>query len=702
MYLALIELLIMTSKINSILKVTTILSLIIIMSLFFLPKLNMVNGHAVPDRYTLEPNSLIEKPESFPSSISIIFSERPDLKVSYIHVTNSEGNRIDNDDFKITGDNERRGTVTVKTNLIGEDVYAVSWSTLSLDDGHVSKGTYVVGVGVGSSLPANTVIKNVTDTNTIYSPIMSVAKIPIIIGQVFVLGFVFSQIMIWKDIRRQGLRNIINFILIRRFTNPVMILSIVMAAAATLIPIIQSAMISEAQSEYMKNLALLYFETANGKVWLIRVISCAIVASAAYYYGRDVTNEANRSNSATRRTKGTILLYILLIAVLLFIATNSVTSHSSSLATLSQLGILADFVHSVVVSIWIGGLMYIFYVLLPNVITISKDISGKVHQIIAQPKSILLLILSRFSVISTICVGVVGITGLSLAWFHIQNIDELLLSDYGRTLIVKLSLVLPVVILGGYHQFWIGRIMKVLGFGQAEENESSKANFSQRFSSVKKTIKIECILAASVLCAASFLTVTSPPAAMQNNEMAQPNFNADMSSAMQDEFVRTLETQRIPITFVISPFVTGFNNFTVNFLGENESIGQVSNVSIEFRKSDLSLGPIFAKLSKNNETSYSVNGGYLSQPGQWDLKVTIQRSNLYDLNYRLSFTVNDSSSTMHDQHNVESVQTANNTTESTVFTPMVIILSVMVAALSTYFCINSLKRLKIVQKSLGL
>lgn len=691
----------MTYKLNLILKVTTILSLIIIMSLFFLPKLNMVNGHAIPDRYTLEPNSLIEKPESFPSSISIIFSERPDPKVSYIHVTNSEGNRIDNNDFKITGDNDRRGTVTVKTNLIEEGVYAVSWSTLSLDDGHVSKGTYVVGVGVGSSLSANTVIKNVTDTNTTYSPIMSVAKIPIIIGQVYVLGFVFSQIMIWKDIRRHDLRNIIDFILIRRFTNPVIILSIVMAAAATLIPIIQSAIISETQSEYMKNLGLLYFETANGKVWLIRVISCAIEAFAAYYYGRDVTNEANRSNSVTRRTKGTILLYILLIAVLLFIVTNSVTSHSSSLVTWSQLGIFADFVHSVVVSIWIGGLMYIFYILFPNVIPISKDISGKVHQIIAQPKSILLIILSRFSVISTICVGVVGITGLSLAWFHIQNIDELLLSDYGRTLIVKLSLVLPVVILGGYHQFWIGRIMKVLGFGQAEENESSKAIFSQRFSSVKKTIKIECILAASVLCAASVLTVTSPPAAMENNEMTQPNFNADIPSPMQDDFVRTLETQRVPITFVISPFVTGFNNFTVNIPGNNKSIDQVSNVSIEFRKSDLSLGPIFAKLSKNNETSYSTNGGYLSQPGQWDLKVTIQRSNLYDLNYRLSFTVNKSSYSIHDQHNVEPAQIANNTTQSSVFTPLVIVLYVLVGALSIYFTINSLKRLKIVQKSLG-
>ena len=358
----------MTFKINSIFKVTTILSLIIIMSLFFPPKLNIVNGHAIPDRYTLEPNSLIEKPELFPSNISIIFSERPDPKVSYIHITNSEGNRIDNNDFKITGDNDRRGTVKINTSLIGEGVYAVSWSTLSVDDGHVSKGSYVVGVGVASSITANTGMKNVTVTNPIYSPIMSLAKIPIIIGQVYILGFASSQIMIWKDIRRQDLRNIIDLILIRRFANPIIILSLVMIAAATLIPIIQSAMISETQSEYMKNLALLYFETANGKVWLIRVISCIIVAFAAYYYGKDVTNEANRSNSTSRRTKRTFLLYILLTAVLLFIATNSVTSHSSSLATWSQLGILADFIHSVVVSVWIGGLMYIFYVLFPKYI----------------------------------------------------------------------------------------------------------------------------------------------------------------------------------------------------------------------------------------------------------------------------------------------------------------------------------------------
>lgn len=294
----------MPIKIKSLSTVTTLMFFIII-SLFIFPKLNIVNGHATPDRYSLEPNILLEKTESFPPSISILFSERPDPKVSYIHVTDSEGKRIDNDDFKITGEYDRKGTVTVDKTLIKEAVYSVSWSTLSLDDGHVAKGTYVVGVG--NSLQTDTVTKSVTDNNIVYSPILGVLKIPIVIGQVYVLGFAFSQILIWKDIHRQGLRNIIDLILIRRFTIPIIILSIVMGVAATLIPIFQSSIISETQSEYMKNLTLLYFETTNGLVWLTRIISCAIVAFVTYYYSRVVTNDTNGSSSATSRTKGTIL-----------------------------------------------------------------------------------------------------------------------------------------------------------------------------------------------------------------------------------------------------------------------------------------------------------------------------------------------------------------------------------------------------------
>ena len=91
----------------------------------------VVYGHAVPDRYTLQPNSLIETLEAFPSNISILFSERPDPKVSHIHIVDSKGQRIDNDDFRIAGQDGREGSISLDKTLIGEGVYSISWLTLS-------------------------------------------------------------------------------------------------------------------------------------------------------------------------------------------------------------------------------------------------------------------------------------------------------------------------------------------------------------------------------------------------------------------------------------------------------------------------------------------------------------------------------------------------------------------------------------------
>lgn len=77
---------------------------------------------------------------------------------------------------------------------------------------------------------------------------------------------------------------------------------------------------------------------------------------------------------------------------------------------------------------------------------------------------------------------------------------------------------------------------------------------------------------------------------------------------MYNKFIRTLDTQGVSIMLVISPFVTGFNNFTIKVLDNSESVYQISNISMEFKKSDASLGPIFANLVAINDTAYSVYG----------------------------------------------------------------------------------------------
>jgi methionine-rich copper-binding protein CopC len=106
-------------------------------SLFFYD--NSTYGHASPVSYSPAINSIINQPSrSLPTKVETSFSERPEPKVSYIHVTDSENERINNnDDFQITGQNDREVAVTLDKTKLLNGVYTVSWLVLSRDyDGH--------------------------------------------------------------------------------------------------------------------------------------------------------------------------------------------------------------------------------------------------------------------------------------------------------------------------------------------------------------------------------------------------------------------------------------------------------------------------------------------------------------------------------------------------------------------------------------
>ena len=107
-------------------------------------------GHANPVSYSPSANAVIpsqqQEKESLPDKVVILFSERPEPKVSYIHVTNSNNERVDNNDFRITGKNDREATITLDKSKLSDGVYSVSWLVLSRDDGHITKGTYVFSI----------------------------------------------------------------------------------------------------------------------------------------------------------------------------------------------------------------------------------------------------------------------------------------------------------------------------------------------------------------------------------------------------------------------------------------------------------------------------------------------------------------------------------------------------------------------------
>jgi putative copper export protein/methionine-rich copper-binding protein CopC len=718
-------------------KAGLLVSFILIVPLVFTFSFGFIgkaSGHSVPDTYSLSPNTLVQNSKEFPNNITIIFSERPDPKVSYIHVTDSAGNRIDDGIFRITGVDERQAIVLVDKNKVEDGVYSISWLTLSEDDGHISKGTYVVGVGPMSGLTQAP--SNAMEHEEKLTPIMAAIKTPIIISQVCVLGFVISHFIIWRGIPVLELRSTIYDQVRIRFRKVIVFSAIAIIVAATILIMVQTFDITEKGTDYFGNLTSLIYETSSGTVWIVRIVSSVVILLAFGLYSRmTIPILKDKESRLILYRKKMTLLVIILLASVIGIATNSLVSHSASVQSATQVAITIDFLHFCVVSIWVGGLVYLSYVFFPNLTHISSALSGRVQQIVesGDSNSIILLTLSRFSTAASISLGVIGITGLYLAWIHINSVGDLFYSDYGKVLIIKLSIALPALLLGAYHQFWIRRIFnKLFPFSAARQeqdtiNRSSNTITSDKvLFSIRTTIRLEAILALCILCAAAFLTVTPLPAYQDNANYNNNNNNNTPDSQMppntttQKSFVQELSNQGVPSTLQISPFQVGFNNFTVSIPETHQNSSQISEVFIEFKKKDGSLGPIIAKLQRTSPGVYSIVGGYLSQPGQWDMKITVQRSSAYDLNYRLSAKVNNTNTAIseaeHMDHEanmqmnmsmpIESSSTLSESQQASANSPyfnyLFLGLGIAVGGLSFIFYIHARKSMNTIQNYLGL
>ena len=687
-----------------------------------------VSGHSVPDNYSLGPNSLLQNTKEFPENITIIFSERPDPKVSYIHIIDSAGNRIDNGTLTITGMNERQATVLVDKNKVADGVYSISWLTLSKDDGHIAKGTYVIGIGPMSELTQTP--SNVVEHEERLTPILAVIKTPIIISQVCILGFVISHFIIWRVISAMEIRSIIYDLIKTKFLKVLVFSSIAIIIASTILIMVQAWDVTDKGTDYFKNLSSLIYETSNGSVWIARIVTAGAILLAIGIYNRVTIAVSKTKEQITGRyRKKMTLLVIILLASSIGIATNSLVSHSASVQTASQVAITTDFLHFCVVSIWFGGLVYLSYVYFPNLPRISYTLTGKLQQIAEEYDSITILALSRFSTAASISLGLIGITGLYLAWVHINSMGDLLYSDYGKVLIIKLSIALPVLLLGAYHQFWIRRIFKRLSsFSSGTDKQkyetrgrNNTITTDKASPSIRKTIAVETILALCILCAAAFLTVTPLPTYQHNTDTNNiPDGQIRSNSTTQRSFVRELSNQGVPLALQISPFHVGFNNFTVTIPESGQNSSQISQVFIEFKKSDGSLGPIIANLQQTAPGVYSIFGGYMSQPGQWDLKITVQRKGAYDLNYRLTEMVNSSNTAApgaeHIDHEATTQMNTSMSMESTpnllesqqaparsaYFDYLFLALGIAVSCLSIVFYIQARKSMITIQKYLTL
>jgi copper transport protein len=375
-----------------------------------------------------------------------------------------------------------------------------------------------------------------TESETaITSYLDALIKAPLLISQALVVGVSFVHSFLFIQIMKKEptilFNNNKNFYPSAIFNNKLFVIIIIVCGAiilnmSTISIVYQASLLSLDLGLDIWSTFIILLSSSVGNIFIIKLLtSTFIIALSLFYYfyiskrfakisqlGQEKEEKGQQQNSTRQKLQVLKISLTFCITLLILgsinIFSNSIQSHNAAVDFFPYLAISIDWLHFMMVSIWVGGLFYIS-------LTLSRKLFIKVinyHQpSIKYSKDattinlqFFVLTILRFSVIAVISLGIIFITGIYMGVLHLQQPSSFFNSIYGNILILKLLVVFSMTILGGYHHFKI----PILINRKLEEIQINQLQNLKRFN---KSLKIEHILGFGIIFISSFLTVTSPP-----------------------------------------------------------------------------------------------------------------------------------------------------------------------------------------------
>ena len=271
--------------------------------------------------------------------------------------------------------------------------------------------------------------------------------------------------------------------------------ALALAFAASLLGLLQQSMVffnADAGQVIGGNLwQVVLIGSRFGDVWTFRMvllIFTAVLIFVAGYY-RDMMPQL-----ADGIWKGMSWLGAL------FIGLSMVTSHAAGSLLLPWLAIAVDWIHTLAVAFWMGGAAALVMLLSPALAPYEGEARRQARQ----------AVMLRFSRIATLLVAVIISTGIFNALNYFVTPADLGTS-YGRTLGIKLLVVLPLLLLGAWQHLALrpqraARLRSVVDILPRALRERVV-----RAAAGGTSLRLEVLLMLLALCAASWLSATPIP-----------------------------------------------------------------------------------------------------------------------------------------------------------------------------------------------
>ena len=502
------------------------------------------------------------------------YSEAVEINFSELKIYDSNGNQVDNRD---TAYYNAESSLVITTSPLEDGVYTIASKVLSKVDGHLVHAAIIFGVGdvqIDASL-----LESQEQSETTFIP-ESIARFPGLVGQTIVLGGIIASIVIWSTGQTRFKEQIalIESSFKAKFSK-VIGFGIIAVFASNFIML-------GVQTWRLETSPLDVIQTTFGHTWLTRMILTIILIGIWFWI--------ERKNQVSIKTQLPMLVFALAL-----IATTTMMGHGASTELVPP--IILDYVHNLLSSIWIGGVIFLGFVVLPSITKLDGTVRDKIT----------ISLIPRFSAMIIISLGILIITGPTLLWFLDSNVSSLTDSTYGKLIMLKIAIASVMIAFGGFYQI---RFIQ-----QAKKDLKSTSVFKK----LKRPLRFEAGLGIALLAVVALLVNSSLPAGEIQSVSAEQGMTGYESSLFS-------ENARFDVT--VAPVGIGVNQVNVIVSGlDDQPLSDISSLKIKVSNPSRSIASIEAEVTENKISGQDIFTKYSAEPtfsfaGIWQIELEAQRT----------------------------------------------------------------------------
>jgi copper transport protein len=569
-------------------------------------------AHASLTRANPANNETLRRP---PARIVLNFSEGIERQLTQIQVTDKdEQNRYDDGQMAFDDSDPTFASVGVKT--LEPGLYFVKWSNVSSVDGHNLSGRYpFIVLNPDGTFPQGVSLDNAASTsegNLLPKNADIIVKWVSMIALATVAGAAAFLLIVMRPAAafledddyhkalEAGERWLVNLAHI--------LLPLSFIAAAVLVLLTWSRFdTSTSIFEYL-------FHVRTGQYRGIQMILLAVALA-----GGDLLF---LGGSQRKRDAG---LAVLLLASAGALLTYSMISHAAT-GRGEFWAVTSDYLHLVASSTWLGALVMLWPVLRWR--PAGTDESQR-YLFLANAAD-------RFSIMAGVSVAVVFATGTFNGLTAMPNADSMIHTTYGKVLLAKLALLIPLMAVAGLNAFvlkprlvaTIDTLYQQGGTTDIAVRERDTAVLARVRAGLMRVVVAEVALVLAVFASVSVLSQTSTA----KGEIAQDA----AATAGAQKFSQQAAAGDVQLALEVTPNRVGLNEYTLTITKpDGTPATTVTQARLRFNYDEVqgAVAPSELILNKFGDGEYRGAGAYFSQPGNWRVDASIRRSDADDVSH---------------------------------------------------------------------